>query len=54
MDINKNIDLLNNFFILMRLTKKQRVEVAKLAKVSKDFNELKDNLSWDYKYNNIK
>tara|TARA_Y100000589_G_C26776234_1_gene475889 strand:+ start:136 stop:300 length:165 start_codon:yes stop_codon:yes gene_type:complete len=54
MDINKNIDLLNNFFISMRFTKKQRVEVAKLAKVSKDLKELKDNLIWDYKYNNIK
>ena len=54
MDINKNVDLLNTYFIYKRLTLKQKIEVANLAKVSKNIDELKENLKWDYKYNNIK
>ena len=54
MDINKNIDVLNTFFILKRFTKNQRIEAANIAKVSKNIEELKENLNWDYKYRNIK
>ena len=54
MDINNNIELLNKFFITMRFTSKQRLEVTKIAKVSKDFVELQENLNWDSKYKNIK
>ena len=54
MDINKNIDLLNTYFIFKRFTKKQRIEAANIAKVSKNLDELKENLNWDYKYKNIK
>ena len=54
MDINKNIELLNTFFILKRFSKTQRVEAACIAKVSKNLDELKENLNWDYKYKNIK
>ena len=54
MDINKNLNLLNTYFIIKRFTINQRIEAAKIAKVSKDFDELKDNLNWDYKYKNIK
>ncbi len=54
MDINKNKDLLNNFFIYKRFTKNQRFEASNIAKVSKDIDELQDNLAWDYKYKNIK
>ena len=54
MDINKNIDLLNNYFIFKRFTKKQRFEAASIAKVSRNLEELKENLNWDYKYKNIK
>ena len=54
MDINKNVDLLNNYFIFKRFTKKQRIEVASIAKVSKNLEELKENLKWDYKCKNIK
>ena len=54
MDINKNIDLLNTYFIIKRFTKNQRIEAAEIAKVSKNFEELKENLKWDYKYKNIK
>tara|TARA_Y100000589_G_scaffold267665_1_gene259214 strand:+ start:161 stop:325 length:165 start_codon:yes stop_codon:yes gene_type:complete len=54
MDINNNIDLLNTYFIFERFTKNQRIEAANIAKVSKNLEELKDNLQWDYKYRNIK
>ena len=54
MNINKNIDLLNTYFIFKRFTKSQRIEVVNIAKVSKNFEELKENLNWDYKYKNIK
>ena len=54
MDINKNIDALNTFFILKRFTKNQRIEAANIAKVSKNLDELKENLKWEYKYKNIK
>ena len=54
MDINKNIDLLNTYFIFKRFTINQRIEAAKIAKVSRNLEELKENLNWDYKYKNIK
>ena len=54
MDINKNVEALNTFFIFKRFTKNQRIEVANIAKVSKNLEELKENLKWDYKYKNIK
>ena len=54
MDINKNIDLLNTYFIIKRFTKNQRIEAANIAKVSRNLEELKENLNWDYKYKNIK
>ena len=54
MDINKNIELLNTYFIFKRFTQNQRIEAANIAKVSKNIEELKENLKWDYKYRNIK
>ena len=54
MDINKNVDLLNTYFIFKRFTKNQRIEAVNIAKVSKNLDELKENLKWDYKYKNIK
>tara|TARA_Y100000589_G_scaffold198808_1_gene187675 strand:- start:308 stop:472 length:165 start_codon:yes stop_codon:yes gene_type:complete len=54
MDINKNIDLLNTYFIFERFTISQRIEAANIAKVSKNLEELKENLEWDYKYKNMK
>tara|TARA_B100000963_G_scaffold311685_1_gene288734 strand:+ start:216 stop:380 length:165 start_codon:yes stop_codon:yes gene_type:complete len=54
MDINKNIDVLNTFFIFKRFTLNQRIEAANIAKVSENLEELKENLKWDYKYKNIK
>ena len=54
MDINKNVNLLNSYFIFKRFTKNQRIEAANIAKVSKTFEEFKENLKWDYRYKNIK
>tara|TARA_B100000212_G_C27097822_1_gene415068 strand:+ start:233 stop:397 length:165 start_codon:yes stop_codon:yes gene_type:complete len=54
MDINKNVDLLNTYFIFKRFTLNQRIEAANIAKVSKNLEELKENLKWEYKYKNIK
>ena len=54
MDINKNVNLLNTYFIFKRFTRRQRIEAANIAKVSKNLEELKENLLWDYKYKNIK
>ena len=54
MDINQNVDLLNTFFIFKRFSINQRIEAANIAKVSKNLEELKENLKWDYKYKNIK
>ena len=54
MDINKNVDLLNTYFVFKRFTKNQRIDAANIAKVSKNFEELKENLKWDYKCKNIK
>tara|TARA_Y100000589_G_C27100905_1_gene608031 strand:- start:707 stop:868 length:162 start_codon:yes stop_codon:yes gene_type:complete len=50
MDINKNIDLLQNFFMNMRFNKLQRLEAANIARVSKDLDELQENLNWEYQY----
>ena len=54
MDINKNVDLLNTYFIFKRFTKDQRIKAANIAKVSKNLEDLKENLKWEYKYKNIK
>ena len=54
MDINKNIDVLNTFFIFKRFSMNQRIEAANIAKVSDNIQELKENVKWDYKYMNIK
>ena len=54
MDINQNIDLLKTYFIFKRFTQAQRIEAANIAKVSKNLEELKDNLNWEFRYKNIK
>ena len=54
MDINKNVDLLNTYFIFKRFTENQRIEAVNIAKVSRNLEELKENLKWDYRYKNIK
>ena len=49
MNINDSsvIDMLNNFIAVRRLTKIEILHMIKLASVSKDINDLKDNLIWE-------
>ena len=54
MDINENVDLLNTYFIFNRFTRNQRIEAVNIAKVSRNLEEFKENLKWDYRYKNIK
>jgi len=54
MKINQNIELLNYFFSSKNFSKNQRIEIVNIAKVSKNIEELHENLKWDYKYTNIK
>ena len=54
MDINKNIDLLNTFFIFKRFTKDQRIEAANIAKVSKNFEYSSDQNTNFLSVDNIK
>ena len=54
MEINKNVDILNTYFAYKRFSINQRIEATNIAKVSKNIEELKENLKWDYKYKNIK
>ena len=54
MDINENVNLLNTYFIFNRFTKNQRIEAVNIAKVSRNLEEFKENLKWDYRYKNIK
>ena len=54
MEIKNNIDLINNLLKFRNFTVKERYEIVNIAKVSNTYDELVDNLSWDYKYQNIK
>jgi len=54
MDINKNINQINNYLFEKNLSIKERFYVIKIAKVSKNIEELHENLLWDYKLLNIK
>ena len=49
MDINDSsvIDILNNFIVVRRLTKIEILKMVQLAPVSKDINDLKENLMWE-------
>ena len=54
MDVNKNINQINNYLFEKKLSSKERLYVIKIAKVSKNIEELHENLLWDYKILNIK
>ena len=49
MNINDDSVLatLNNFIIVERLNKSQKLKMAHLAKVSRNISDLKDNLKWE-------
>tara|TARA_Y100000589_G_scaffold17872_1_gene14848 strand:- start:7421 stop:7585 length:165 start_codon:yes stop_codon:yes gene_type:complete len=54
MDVNKNINKINNYLFEKKLSRQERFYVIKIAKVSKNIEELHENLLWDYKVLNIK
>ena len=49
MNINDEsvLETLNNLIIVDRLNKSQKLQMVNLVSVSKDLNELKDNLMWE-------
>ena len=54
MDINKNIEILNIFLLKMRINFSEKLYILNLAKVSKNIDELKDNINWEENRLNIK
>ena len=54
MEIKNNIDLINKLLKFRNFTVKERYEIVNIAKVSSNYDELVDNLKWDYNYQNIK
>tara|TARA_B100000212_G_C27089098_1_gene411430 strand:- start:240 stop:407 length:168 start_codon:yes stop_codon:yes gene_type:complete len=51
MDINKNIKALNSIISLKSFSIKDRFLILEIAKVSKDSNDLIDNLKWELNLN---
>jgi len=51
MDINTNIKILNSIFAYKRFSIKDRLLIFEIAKVSKDSNELIENIKWELNLN---
>ena len=51
MDINNNIKILNSIFSHKRFSIKDRLLIFEIAKVSKDSNELIENIKWELNIN---
>ena len=51
MDIKNNIKLLNSIFAYKRYSIKDRLLIFEIAKVSKDTNELIENVKWELNLN---
>ena len=49
MNINDEavLELLNNLIVIDRLNKSQILKMVNLVSLSKDINDLKDNLKWE-------
>ena len=49
MNINDNsvLEMLNKLIIIDRLNKSQILQMVKLVSISKDINDLKENLKWE-------
>ena len=49
MNINDKsvLEMLNNFIAIDRLNKTQILQIVNLVSLSKDINDLKDNLKWE-------
>ena len=51
MDINNNLILLNSIVAHKRFSIKDRLSITEIAKVSKDSNELLENIKWELNIN---
>ena len=51
MDINNNLKLLNSIISHKKFSIKDRLLIFEIAKVSKDSNELFENLKWELNLN---
>tara|TARA_Y100000589_G_scaffold140005_1_gene133724 strand:+ start:293 stop:478 length:186 start_codon:yes stop_codon:yes gene_type:complete len=51
MDINNNLKLLNSIISHKKFSIKDRLLIFEIAKVSKDSNELIENLKWELNLN---
>ena len=51
MDTNKNLKLLNTILAHKSFSIKDRLQIFEIAKVSKDSNDLIDNLKWELNLN---
>tara|TARA_B100000963_G_C22269060_1_gene511899 strand:+ start:364 stop:531 length:168 start_codon:yes stop_codon:yes gene_type:complete len=51
MDINNNLKLLNSIVAYKRFSIKDRLLIFEIAKVSKDSNELIENIKWELNLN---
>jgi len=51
MNINNNIKILNSIFVHKRFSIKDRLLIFEIAKVSKDSNELIENIKWELNLN---
>ena len=51
MDINNNLKLLNSIITCNRFSIKDRISIINIAKVSKDSNDLIENIKWELNLN---
>ena len=51
MDINTNIKIINSIFTYKRFSIKDKLLIFEIAKVSKDSNELIENIKWELNLN---
>ena len=51
MDINNNLKLLNSIVAYKKFSIKDRLLIFEIAKVSKDSNELIENIKWELNLN---
>ena len=51
MDINNNLNFLNSIIAYKRFSIKDRLIIIEIAKVSKDYNDLLENIKWELNLN---
>ena len=53
MDINKNIDELNTFFLINNFLPLDKLKIINIAKVSKNIDDLAENILWELNYKSL-